>query len=139
MQLLFITSARTALALSLMLILALGATALAPAADAVNTPAFELAIGSVRDSCSGGHLGGATLTFTEEGTPEIPPGPPVRVTTDPGGQFHAKLVPGDYRVAVILEDYSQVPNTDGDQTGVFTVRTGLVSHFAFILHPPSPC
>lgn len=103
-----------------------------------NAATFELAVGGVRDACTGAHLGGAALTFTQVGTSEHPPSP-IRVTTNPGGQFQTRLAPGDYSVVVTLDGYSQVGNTDGDPVNIIFQRTGLVNHFSFILHPPSPC
>jgi hypothetical protein len=85
------------------------------------------------------HLGGATVTFTPVGTSDIAPGALGQAVTNPGGQFQAALAPGDYRVAVTLDDYSEVSNIDGDPVGTFTVRTGLVNHVSLALHPPSPC
>ncbi len=99
---------------------------------------FELAIGGVRDACTGAHLGGATLTFTRIDTAGHPPSP-IRIATNPGGQFETKLAPGDYRVAVTLDGYAQVGNTDGDAVSIIFQRTGVVNHFSFALHPPSPC
>lgn len=127
------------LVLALLTLFTLSTMALAPAAGAANAANFELAIGGVRDACTGAHLGGAALTFTQAGTPEMPPGPPVRVTTNSGGQFKTMLAPGDYSVAVTLDGYSQVLNTDGDPVSIIFQRTGVVNHFAFVLHPPSPC
>ncbi len=99
---------------------------------------FALAIGGVRDACTGAHLGGASLTFTPVGTSEHPPAP-IRIATNPGGQFRTLLAPGDYSVAVLLDGYSQVGNTDGDAVSIITMSTGRVNHFSFALHPPSPC
>jgi len=99
---------------------------------------FELAIGGVRDACNGAHLGGASLTFTPVGTWEHPPSP-IRIATNPGGQFETKLAPGGYSVVVTLDDYSQVGNTDGDPVSIIFQRTGVVNHFSFVLHPLSPC
>ncbi len=99
---------------------------------------FELAIGGVRDACSGAHLGGASLTFTPVGTSEHPPAP-IRIATNSGGQFETKLAPGGYSVVVTLDDYSQVGNTDGDPVSIIFQRTGVVNHFSFVLHPLSPC
>ena len=127
------TARRSALALALSALLALGATARPPAAAAAD---FQLAIGGVRNACTGAHLGGALLTFTE--AVEHPPAP-IRVTTNPGGEFATKLAPGDYAVAIALDGYTQSGNTDGDPVGVFSVRTGPVNHFLFVLHPLSPC
>lgn len=125
--------------LPLLIALTLGATALAPAADAANTAGFELAIGKVENACTGAHLGGAMLTFAPVGAPGLPPGPPTRVQTNPGGHFQTKLPAGDYNVAVALDGYSQVDNTDGDPVSIITIVTGRVSHFTFALYPPSPC
>lgn len=130
------TARRGALALALSALLALGAIARPAAAAAAG---FEHAIGGVRNACTGAHLGGALLTFVPTGTPELPPGPPTRVTTNPGGQFATKLAPGDYTVTIALDGYTQPGNTDGDPVGVFSVHTGPVNHFLFVLHPPSPC
>lgn len=99
---------------------------------------FELAIGGVRDACTGAPLGGASLTFTPVGTSDHPPAP-IRIATNPGGQFETKLAPGDYSVAVTLEGYGQVGNTDGDAVSIIFQRTGVVNHFSFVLHPPNPC
>jgi len=131
-----LASPRATLALALLLLLSLGSMALTPAADAATPASFQLAIGGVRDACTGAHLGGAVLTFTE--AVEHPPAP-IRVTTNPGGQFAIELPPGHYSVAALLDDYGQPGNTDGDLVSVITVRTGLVNHFVFVLHPPSPC
>jgi hypothetical protein len=122
-----------AFALALAALLALGATARPPAAAAAD---FQLAIGGVRDACTGAHLGGALLTFTE--AIEHPPAP-IRVATNPGGEFATMLAPGDYTVAIALHGYTQPGNTDGDPVGVFSVRTGPVNHFVFVLQSPSPC
>ena len=99
---------------------------------------FELAIGGVRDACTGAHLGGASLTFTPVGTSEHPPSP-IHIVTNPGGQFETKLAPGNYSVAVTLDGYNQVGNTDGDAVSIITMSTGRVNHFSFVLRPPSPC
>ena len=133
------TGQRATLTLTLLTLLILGATARAPAADAAGQARFAVAVGGVRDACTGAHLGGAALTFTQSGTAEMLPGPPVLVTTNHGGQFEVKLAPGNYSVAVALGGYSQTGSTDGDQNSVITVSTGRVNHFLFVLHPPSPC
>ncbi len=126
------TARRGALALALSALLALGATG-RPAAAAAD---FGHAIGGVRNACTGAHLDGVLLTFTE--AVEHPPAP-IRVTTNPGGEFATQLAPGDYTVAIALDGYIQSGNTDGDPVGVFSVRTGPVNHFLFVLHPLSPC
>jgi hypothetical protein len=41
----------------------------------------------MHNACTDAHFGGAALTFTQPGTPEMPSGPPVRITTSHGGQF----------------------------------------------------
>jgi hypothetical protein len=130
---------RAALTLTLLTLLILGATARAPVTGAAGQARLEVAVGGVRDACTGAHLGGAALTFTQSGTPELPPSPPVRVTTNHGGQFELKLAPGNYSVAVALDGYSQTGNTDGDPDSVITMSTGRANHFTFVLHPPSPC
>lgn len=107
-------------------------------ARASDAATFELAVGGVRDACSGAHLGGASLTFTQLGTSEHPPSP-IRIATNPGGQFKTMLAPGDYSVVVTLDGYSQVQNTDSDPVSIIFQRTGVVNHFSFVLHPPSPC
>lgn len=99
---------------------------------------FALAIGGVRDACTGAHLGGASLTFAPVGTSGHPPSP-IRIATNRGGQFATRLAPGDYRVAVTLDGYAQAGHTDSDPVSMVFQRTGVVDRFSFALHPPSPC
>ncbi len=127
---------RAARILPLLVLLALGLATLAPPVAAAD---FVVAVGGVRDACTGAHLGGAVLTFAPVGTPQSPPGPPNRVATNAGGRFSTALAPGDYRVTAALDGYGQPGTADGNPVGVVSVRTGIVDHSAFVLHPPGPC
>jgi hypothetical protein len=132
---------RAVLTLTLLTILSLGATAVAPATSAATLPRFMLMIGNVRDACTGALVGGAALIFTPLGAPNIPPGPPVRVVTIRGGWYAAIVTAGPYTTSVSAVGYTPLggPNSDGDQDSVFTDRPNLVNYQDFVLHPPSPC
>jgi len=99
-------------------------------AEASDAATFELAIGGVHDACTGAHLGEGALTFTRIGTSEHPPSP-IRIVTNRGGQFETKLAPGDY-------GYSRLTNINDDPVSIIFQRTGVVNHFSFDLHSPSP-